>query len=352
MTTQQFHPRHILFAVLALVTLWMARDFILPFAWAVILAVALWPYCRGWIAGTESRTPRPILASLAVTAATALVVIVPLAIAVFEAAVDGNVALQWLDRAQRTGIPPPERLMELGAIGERINGWWLHNLSNPRTAGTTVSHFLLGSASTWAAAIGSDLMARSFVLVMVLLFLFFLLRHGITLSDRMLTASGRLFGPFGRDFVTRLAAAIRQTVNGTIIVALAEGALIGAAYVIAGVPHPFLFAILTTACAMLPFGAWIAFTIASAVVLYNGNELAAGLLFSWGALVMMIGDNFGTPWLIGSKVRLPFLWALVGTFGGIATFGLVGLFLGPVIVVAARLAWEDLVEHPDPPLRS
>ena len=136
--------------------------------------------------------------------------------------------------------------------------------------------------------------------------------------------------------------AVRGTVNGTVVVAIVEGLLIGIAYGLAGIPNPLLFMLLTTAFAMLPFGAWAAFTTASLVLLFGGGSIWAAIaVFGWGAAVMLIGDNFVWPTLVGGAARLPFLFALVGIFGGLEAFGLIGLFIGPVVMAALLTIWRE-----------
>ena len=61
---------------------------------------------------------------------------------------------------------------------------------------------------------------------------------------------------------------------------------------------------------------------------------------------MLIGDNLIQPGLIAGSVRLPFLWTLIGIFGGIHTFGLLGLFLGPVIMAGLMTIWRDWIDRP------
>ena len=115
--------------------------------------------------------------------------------------------------------------------------------------------------------------------------------------------------------------------NGTIVVAVAEGLLIGAGYVLAGVPNAIVFTILTIAFAMLPFGAWAAFTAAAITLGVSGGPVwAAFAVFGWGAVVMLAGDHFVWPALVGGAAKLPFLLAFVGIFGGLASFGLLWPF--------------------------
>jgi predicted PurR-regulated permease PerM len=68
---------------------------------------------------------------------------------------------------------------------------------------------------------------------------------------------------------------------------------------------------------------------------------AAAAAVAWGAVIMLIGDNVVQPALIGSSVRLPFLWTLLGILGGLETFGLIGLFLGPVLMAALLTIWQQ-----------
>jgi predicted PurR-regulated permease PerM len=136
--------------------------------------------------------------------------------------------------------------------------------------------------------------------------------------------------------------AVRGTVIGTVVVAVAEGLLIGAGYALAGVPSRALFTLLTIAFAMVPFGAWAAFTAgALALLVSNGSLWAALGVFGWGAAVMLSGDHFVWPAVVGNAARLPFLWAVVGVFGGLQVFGLIGLFLGPIIMALLVTIWRE-----------
>jgi predicted PurR-regulated permease PerM len=108
-------------------------------------------------------------------------------------------------------------------------------------------------------------------------------------------------------------------VNGLVPAAATDGMVLGIGYVLFGVPHPLLFAVLTTAFAMVPFGAWIALTAAVLTLLTSGGTLWGCVgLFGFRACVLLIVDNFIQPAPIGGTARLPFLLALIGTLGGLA----------------------------------
>jgi predicted PurR-regulated permease PerM len=334
--------------LLSLIALWMARSFLLQIAWAVTVAVALWPlYCR-FAPPRGDRGKRRVLAPLGFTLATGVVLMLPLAIVAIEAARDSQAALGWMAGAQKQGVPAPAWLGHVPILGARALAWWQGNLADPRGASQLLGQVDAGSVARWTGAFAAQVAARSMFFLVTLLALFLMLRDGERLAHTTVATARRFYGEFGERFIERLAAAVRGAVNGTVFVAIGEGTLIGFAYAVLQVPRPVLFAVVTVAFAMLPFGAWLAFGVASLVLLVQGHALAAAGLTAFGAAVMLVGDNFVQPALIGNSVRLPFLWAFVATFGGLEAFGLVGLFIGPALMAAMLLVWQEWLGVGDP----
>ena len=174
--------------------------------------------------------------------------------------------------------------------------------------------------------------------------LFLVLRDGAWLADHALATAGRVLGNPGEQLVGKIADAVRATVNGTLAAAILKGAIIGGAYVLTGVSHPLLWTVLTMTLAMVRFGVWGALATAAATLALDGGTLlnAAGLL-GFGAATLLVGENFVQPMLIGGAARLPFLLVLIGILGGMQSFGLIGLFLGPVIMAALLTVWREWI---------
>ena len=330
----------VLVALMTLIGLWIARDFLLELAWAVTLAVALWPlYCRA-THGRGKRGPR-ILIPLGFTLATGIVLMLPLAIVAIEAARDSQAAVQWVTEAQKTGVPTPSWLAHVPMLGPRVGSWWQAHLATPHGASRMLGSLDAGRVATWTGAVAAQIASRSWFFVVTLLALFLILRDAERLADNAVGTARRFYGEFGERFVNRVGEAVRAAVNGTVLVAIGEGTLIGVGYAIANVPRPVLFTVATIAFAMLPFGAWAAFGVAGIVLAVQGHIAAAIGLVIFGAAVMLIGDNLVQPALIGNSMELPFLWTFVATFGGLETFGLVGLFVGPALMAALFLVWKE-----------
>src|SRR6201999_2899735 len=112
--------------------------------------------------------------------------------------------------------------------------------------------------------------------------LFVLLRSGRSVANRFLETCDRIFGDAGEGLVEKMIDATRATVNGTVLVALGEGFAIGLGYFVAGVPNALMFLIFTTAFALIPFGAWLAFTAAAIVTISeHGSGIAGTCVFLW-----------------------------------------------------------------------
>jgi predicted PurR-regulated permease PerM len=286
----------------------------------------------------------PALAALLFTLLSGLILLVPVILTVHQIAQGGDSFARWVGQLRADGLPVPGWIAQLPIAGEYLDRWWQANLSNPKGMVELLRGINIESITAWTSALGGALLHRLFLFLVTLIALFLVLRDGTWLADRVLTTTDLLLGHPGERLASRIADAIRGTVNGTVAVAVVNGTIIGMAYVLAGVPHPFLFAVLTTAFAMVPFGAWAAFTAATLILLLHGGGLlvAAGLV-GFCAAVMLISDNFIQPALIGGTTRLPFLLVLIGILGGLKSFGLVGLFLGPVIMAAFLTVWREWV---------
>ena len=118
--------------------------------------------------------------------------------------------------------------------------------------------------------------------------------------------------------------------------------MLGVVYFFAGVPHAILFGAFTAVAAMIPFAAAIAIVLAALAVLAAGKTVAAIVILGAGFLTTFVADHFVRPSLIGGTTRLPFIWVLLGILGGVETFGLLGLFIGPAVMAALILLWREV----------
>lgn len=329
-----------LVGVILALAIWVAYAFLVPLAWAAVLAIAEWPLFR------RARTRWPGHDGLFATgfaAATALIVLVPLSMAGMTLAQESQAAMDWLTRVQKTGVPPPPWLAAVPLVGASAARSWQEYLGAPGGANALLGSISASLVFGWTKSIGGTLAKELGMFFVTLIALVSLLARGDAIRAHGDAVSERMFGEFGEDFLERMIVAVRGTVSGTAVVSFGEGAIIGVGYFVAGVPQPLLFTVFTMLLALVPFGAWAAFGVASLILIGSGSVLAGALLFAFGVTVMTVGDNVVQPSAIGSAVELPFLLAMIGAFGGLAEMGLVGLFVGPVVMAALMLVWREWI---------
>jgi len=341
------HMRAIIQAAIAVtvvfLALWVARDFLVALIWAGVIAITTWPfYVR--FAQLISGRPSSLLASLLFTCIIGLVLLIPIVLTVRQVAQGSDAFVHVLNRLRESGVVVPAWLAQLPIAGEYLDLWWRANLSNPEALKEWLRGVNIENLTTWTGTLGGALLHRLFLFAITLIALSLMLRDGIWLADRSVVTARRMLGNPGTRLIGKIADATRATVNGTIAAAIVKGAVVGIAYVMMGVPHPLLFSAMTIVLAMVPLGAWVALAAASlTLVVQDGTLLAPVGLFVFGAAVLLIGDNFIQPALIGGSAELPFLLVLIGILGGMQSFGLVGLFLGPVIMAALLTVWREWI---------
>jgi predicted PurR-regulated permease PerM len=332
-----------LYIGLVLLALWVVRDFIAVVAWAGVVAIALWPLLHK-VEGNRWFTGRTTLVAVTLTLAIALLVLLPVGIVIGQALGEAHDLNEWFKSAQENGIAVPDFIQRLPFGAQQIANWWQANLSQPLRGSAAMK----GLHSTTVITLGRHFGARAVHAVAVFAFmlvtLFVIFQAGPRLSGSLLKAMRKGFGEDGAALLQRMAAAVRGTVSGLVVVGLGEGALMGIAYFVAGLPHVALLGFITAIAAMLPFCAPITFGLAALWLVAQGSVAAAIGLAAFGSVVVFIAEHFVRPVLIGNSTRLPFLLVLFGILGGAETFGLLGIFIGPALMTVLMVLWTDLAK--------
>ncbi len=337
----QHNARFIAAACLLLLGVWIMHGFLVALTWAVVIAIATWPLYQRLLQRLPEQR-RETWGCILFTLLIGLMLIVPLTYALLQVGYETRVLLRVLNEAQKSGLPAPEWLGRLPLAGEWAISWWKSNLASPGAATDLLLQINSGITVEWAKVFGKQVLHRLAILAVTLITLYFLYRDGAKLAREFVGAVRRVVGESGERYIAHMASAIGATVNGLVLVGLAEGILLAIGYALAGLEHAALLGAVTGLFAMVPFAAPLIFGGASLVLLAQGNTLAAVLLYSFGSVVLFIADHFVRPLLIGGAARLPFLWVLLGILGGLESLGLLGLFLGPAIMAALVSLWRDV----------
>jgi predicted PurR-regulated permease PerM len=166
---------------------------------------------------------------------------------------------------------------------------------------------------------------------------YFFFRYGDILSSQLFVAAQRMGGNYYVDLVQTSWNTVRGVVFGEVGAAISQGILAGLGYYVCDVPLPLLLGALTILLGLLPYGPAILYLPISLFMLLSGAPWYYGIgLAVWGIAVVSTVDNLVRSCFISQGTNLPILLAFFGGLGGIAAFGMVGLFVGPIVLALAH----------------
>lgn len=327
------------------VGLWILRDFLAALVWAAVLAIAFWPVYRRLRRPTSRPIDRIVAPALATTV-IGIIFIAPIVLLGVALARESHFVVEFIANARHHGIPVPGWIYQLPLIGASLAEWWRTNLGDPIAAEELIGRVNLRTLTESVREYGVEVVHRLALLLFTLLTLFFLFRDGEVLVEQLRSLGDRLIGLRGERIAGHMIAAVHGTVNGLVLVGLAEGLLLGIVYLAAGLPYPATVGAITAVAAVIPFVAPIVYTLAGLYLFIMGDTVGALIIIVSGSVIVFIADHFVRPVLIGGAARLPFLWVLLGILGGLESFGFLGLFLGPAIMAALIALWREWTEIP------
>lgn len=342
-TIAQKTARYVLIGALVLVGAWMLRHFIAALCWAVVLAIATSSLYDAWLARFGGKR-REVWAALTFTVLVGVVLLVPLIYGGWVAGSEAiSIAREFAASAGKGPPPLPSWLVQIPWVGRWARDLWVEYLGpGGASAGRVHASPVL---IEWTRIVGMQVARRIVTLAFTLLALFFVYLNRDRLSMQVPKMCRRLFGSSVDRLLRRVVTAIRAAVDGIVLVAVGEGAIMCGVYALAGAPHPILSGVVTGIFACVPFAAPIVFGTVAVVLLVRGAIAAAIVVSAAGIVVLFIADHFVRPVIIGEGAKLPFLWALLGILGGVESFGLVGIFIGPALMAALVSIWRGWVEE-------
>jgi predicted PurR-regulated permease PerM len=335
------------FSLLLLYLLWkIFEPFVGPILWAVLLAFLLFPLNarlrRRW-------NGRNGAAAMVMTIVVLGAVVIPMTLIGFLFVRQvGDLAKQVSGLVARYQIEKPADLFRLPALDRVVH--WI-DAKTPMTA-TDIQEWLVEAAKsgTDLAIAGSKSLVLSAVgfvvsLLLMLFILYFFFRDGDRMATELLATL-----PAEEHRKERLVAHVesvtKAVVFGTLLTALVQGALIGIAFEVSGLPSPVVFGVVAAIASLLPVGGTAFVWIPGAIVLFAQGHTGWGIaMVVWGALIVGSADNVLRPYFISGRAEISTLPVFFGVLGGIGAFGPIGMFLGPVVIALAlavvRFARDD-----------
>jgi len=325
-------------------SLWVLSPFIPALIWAVTIVVTTWPLMTRV---EKMLWGRRGLAVTVMTLALLLLFFVPLTLAIMTVLNNVDTISGWIKLASNLkGNEPPSWRVSLPVVGPRAASFWADLVQHGADP-------LLGKVMPYVGTVAGRVLKEAGLIgsigiqfLLSVLLCAVLYAYGEAGARAVLRFARRLAGEQGVRMTRLAAASVRGVALGVVVTAVVQSVLAGLGLALVGVPAVPLLTALMFLLALAQIGV-IPVLLPAVIWLYWSGQIgwAIGLLI-WTVVVSTM-DNFMRPWLIKKGADLPFLLIFVGVVGGLIAFGLIGIFVGPVVLAVTYTlfdAWTS--EHP------
>jgi predicted PurR-regulated permease PerM len=338
--------------VLFIVTLifasfWIIRPFLVPLIWAAMIVIATWPLMLR-IEALFGR--RRWLAVIVMTVSMLLVFVVPFWTAASTIVEYSDNIQSWAKSLQDLQLPMPPAWVEgLPLVGTKVAATWReYAAQTPEALALKLAPYV-GQGVRWLAAEagGIGLLVGQFLLTIVIAAVMF--AGGETAASGVRKFGVRFAGKRGEDVVLLAARAIRGVALGVVVTALAQALLGGLGLAAAGVPFAGVLTAVMLMLCLAQIGPALVLIPATIWLYWTGDNLWGTLMVVWSLFVVTL-DNFLRPFLIKQGADLPLLLIFAGVIGGLLSLGLLGIFVGPVVLAVSYTLLEAWInERPQSP---
>ena len=318
--------------VLIASSFWIVRPFLLALTWATMIVVATWPillHAQAWLGGRRS------LAVALMTIALLLILVVPLYLGIDTIVENADRIADWSKSAATLTIPqPPAWVAALPLVGAKFAVRWQQlAAAGPDELAARISPYARGFALWFVGEVGSIglLLVQFLMTVMIAAILY---ANGESAARGADHFARRLAGPQGENAVHLAGQAIRGVALGVVVTAVAQSTAVGVGLVTVSVPFAAILTAVTFMLCIAQVGPGLVL-IPAVVWVYSTHGALWGTGFLLWAIFCSTFDNFLRPALIKRGADLPLLLIFAGVIGGLFAFGVIGLFIGPVVLAVA-----------------
>jgi len=324
---------------------WIVRPFLVASTWAAAIAIATWPLLlrtQEWLGGRRS----PAVAVM--TIALLLVLLVPFYLVVTTIVENAGQIVDWSKSLATLTLPaPPGWVAGVPVIGSRLTLRWQQLAAeSPEEIAARLAPYVRAVAVWFVAQVGSlGLLLLHFLLTVVVVAILY--RNGETVARGTERFARRLAGRQGENAVHLAAQAVRAVALGVVVTAIVQSVLSGIGLAVAGVPFVTILIALMFILSVAQVGPALVL-IPATVWVYSKSGAVWGTSFLAWAIICSMLDNFLRPMLIRRGADVPLLLIFAGVIGGLVAFGIIGLFIGPVVLAVAYTLLVEWVSGGDP----
>ena len=325
-------------------SIWIMRPFLVAMVWATMIVVATWPLMIALQRRLRGRRA-PAIALLAVV--MLVVLVLPFWVAANTFTQHSGDLGAWTKSLLQVTIPPPPAFVDaIPLIGPKMSEIWQQAATEGWQELSAHLQPYLGKAARWLAAEVGTLGLVVFQSALTIVIAVVLYANGEEAADSVRRFGRRLAGERGEHVVQLAGQTVRGVALGVVVTALAQSLLGGLGLAVAGIPLAGLLTMLMLFLCLAQIGPFPVLIPAIVWLFWAGENVSGSVLLVWSIVIGPV-DNILRPVLIKKGADLPLVLIFAGVIGGLLSFGLLGLFVGPVVLAVSFRLLQEWVREAD-----
>ena len=324
---------------------WVFKPFLTSFIWATIIVVATWPL----LLKVEARLwHKRGLAVAVMTVILLMVLVIPFSFAIVAIIDSADKMTDWVKSVGTFTVPTmPEWVRNIPLVGEKIAGSWQKYAALPPEELWSKLTPYAREALRWFAAKAGDvgMMILQFLLSVIISAILY--AKGETAAAGVRSFTRRLAGQKGDETAVLASKAVRGVALGVVLTAIIQSVLSGIGLAVTGVPAAALLTAVILILCIAQIGPGLVLILSIIWLFWKGEPFWGAFLITWSIPVLIL-DNFLRPVLIKKGANLPLLLIFAGVIGGLLAFGIIGLFIGPVVLAVSHVLLKAWVSEGEP----
>jgi predicted PurR-regulated permease PerM len=325
-------------SVLIAASFWIIRPFLAAILWATTGVIATWPlllHLQSWLGGKRS------FAVALMSTMLLLILVAPFYLAIATIINNIEVIANWSKSIATLTLPPPPAWVHtLPVVGANLAAYWKQlAAAGPGQISAYLSPIAHAVGLWFLGQVGNlGLLLVQFVLTLIIISILY--ANAETAGRGAESFARRLAGPEGAKATLLAVQAVRGIALGIVVTAILQSILVGIGLALAGVPFAALLTAVTLILALAQIGP-VPLLIGAVIWVYSKSGAVWGTGFLLWAIFCVTFDSFLRPFLIKRSADIPLPIIVAGVIGGLIAFGVIGLFIGPVVLAVAHTLLID-----------
>ena len=332
----------LLLALLIALCVQLLIPFVGLLLWTIILAICFYPVHKRLLArGMSNRVSAIIIGT-----ALATLILVPTSIAAISAASSAPALVERLKTGEQQIPPPPDRLLDVPVVGAKVHAAWA-------SAATDMQGFAkqfgpqLASFSKWLLSAAGGMIGTVLGLVLAVILAAITLAYAQSARAFIATILARVTGDRarGEHYMDVIGATVRSVANGVIGVAFVQALLCGIGFFVLGIPGAGILSLLAMLLGVVQVPV-VLVTLPAIIYAFAVKSTLVAILFTVWFILAGLSDAVLKPLMIGHGLEVPMPVILLGVIGGVIAYGLVGLFIGAVLLAVGYVLFREWLDAP------